>query len=138
MNKLVQEKYQSDYPNPADKDPGPWASAASARRSKRELQTRASSGLYESYGSGLNDLAPGMAIDRQNLSDIPEMRTVTGGTDDVTDNPSGGDWGKGYVPLKMRPTDDQFTREHNDAFYDEITVDGQTGFLERNNVLDRS
>jgi len=115
-----------------------WASDASAR-TRKGLQTRhEESGKYQSYGYRMNYLPPGEVIESQAVKDIPSMRTVTGGTDDVTDNPAGGDFTRGFVPLRMSPTEDMYTREHQDAFYDEITVDGVTGFLERNNVLDRS
>jgi len=83
-------------------------------------------------------LPPGDVIESQEIRDINPQRLVTGGTDDVTDNPSGGDFVKGFVKLEMSPTEDLWTREHNDAFYDEVKVDGVTGFLERNNYLDRS
>jgi hypothetical protein len=137
MSRIVQEKYQVDEANPADKDPGPWKSDKSAR-TRRNLQGRTIKGLYKTHGYDLNKLPPGMNIQDQEVSEINEMRTVTAGTDDVTDNPSGNDFRKGFVSLPMRPTDDMYTREHNDAFYDEVTVDGQTGYLERNNMLDRS
>ena len=39
---------------------------------------------------------------------------------------------KGFDRKKLLQTDDQYTREHNDAFYDDVG-----GFVERNNVLDR-
>jgi hypothetical protein len=40
---------------------------------------------------------------------------------------------KGYDKKKLLQTDDVYTREHNDAFYDDVG-----GFVERNNYLDRS
>ena len=43
----------------------------------------------------------------------------------------------GFDRKKLLPTDDMYTREHNDAFYDTVTVDGDEGFVERNNYLDR-
>lgn len=41
--------------------------------------------------------------------------------------------GNGYSKLPMSPTEDMWTNEHQDAFYDDVG-----GFCERNNVLDRS
>ena len=79
-----------------------------------------------------------MDLDDQSVREVNSMRLITAGTDDVTDNPKGQDFVKGYVSLELKPTDDQWTREHQDAFYDEITVDGVTAFNERNNYLDRS
>jgi hypothetical protein len=37
----------------------------------------------------------------------------------------------------MRATDDEYSNAHVDAFYAEMDVDGEVGFVERNNTLDR-
>lgn len=55
----------------------------------------------------------------------------------VTDDCSVKAFREGFDRKPLRPTDDQYTREHNDAFYDTVTVDGVEGFVERNNMLDR-
>jgi hypothetical protein len=55
----------------------------------------------------------------------------------VTDDVTAGSLKTGFDRKECCPTDDQYTREHNDAFYDEVHVDGVTGFVERNNYLDR-
>jgi hypothetical protein len=39
---------------------------------------------------------------------------------------------KGFDKKELLQTDDAYTREHNDAFYDDVG-----GFVERNNYLDR-
>jgi len=39
---------------------------------------------------------------------------------------------KGFDKKALLQTDDAYTREHNDAFYDDVG-----GFVERNNYLDR-
>jgi len=44
---------------------------------------------------------------------------------------------QGFDRKALKPTDDMYTREHNDAFYDTVEVDGVEGFVERNNYLDR-
>jgi hypothetical protein len=136
VSKVVQEKFQVNEPlrEPRSHE---WTSDSSAR-TRKGLQTRHDSGVYNSYRADLNCLPPGMDMDHQEVREINPMRTVTGGTDDVTDNPKGRDFSKGYVSLDLRPTDDMYTREHQDAFYDDVTVDGVTGYLERNNMLDRS
>ena len=137
MSKIVQEKFEIREPNPSDKDQGPWASDASAR-TRKGLQQRHDSGKYQSYRADLNMLPPGMNIDEQQVREINSMRTVTGGTDDVTDNPVGSNFSKGYVGLKMKGTDDLYTNEHVDVFYNSVEVDGVEGYLERGNVLDRN
>ena len=136
MSKVVQEKFQTVQ----ELKPAPshsWASDSSAR-TRKGLQQRHDDGKYQTYRADLNQLPPGMDLDDQSVREVNSMRLITAGTDDVTDNPKGQDFVKGYVSLELKPTDDQWTREHQDAFYDEITVDGVTAFNERNNYLDRS
>lgn len=43
----------------------------------------------------------------------------------------------GFDRKLMLATDDMSAGEHQDAFYGEIEVDGDVGFAERNNTLDR-
>jgi len=44
----------------------------------------------------------------------------------------------GFHRREMKATDDQYGGEHVDLFYGEATnEDGETGFVERNNYLDR-
>jgi hypothetical protein len=85
-----------------------------------------------------NGLPPGSDVRDQEMADIRKMRSVVGGTDDVTDNPKGQDFVKGFVDITMHPVDDMYTNEHIDTFYSEAKVDGKVGFLERGNVLDRN
>lgn len=45
---------------------------------------------------------------------------------------------KGFKLHKVGPLDDEYTNQHNPEFYEEITsAEGVTGFLERQNYLDR-
>ncbi len=85
----------------------------------------------------LGSLPPGMDIEAQEFSDQRRIPLVMGGETDISRDWNPAAVRHGYTHLQMRPTDDMYTREHNDAFYDEVTVDGVTGFLERNNMLDR-
>lgn len=140
MSKVVQEKFQVNEPLRGPQD-HTWASDASARRSKSELRTRSTAGRYETYGSGLNDLPPGSNIERQNLADIdpqPMSSGNMGNGDQVTTDVTPESARTGFDRKSLRPTDDMYTREHHDAFYDSIVVDGVEGFVERNNTLDRS
>ena len=102
------------------------------------MQQRHDDGKYQTYRADLNQLPPGMNIDDQSVREINPMRTVTGGTDDVTDNPQGKDFVKGYVGMHMRGTDDMYSNEHVDVFYSSVEVDGVEGYLERGNTLDRN
>jgi hypothetical protein len=139
MSRIVQEKFEVRAPR-SEPSERAWASDASAR-TRKGLQTRAGdNGRYESYeGDGLQCLPPGMNMDDQEHADLPtpreagEMGTGSQATSDVNRTSIR----KGFDRKPMSPTDDMYTREHNDAFYDEVTVDGDTGFVERNNYLDR-
>jgi len=121
---IVQEKFQVEFPEPSQNET--WVSDKSARVAK-------------SPAGMLNRLPPGSDITDQDESYQPAFRQAfSGGSDnDVTPDNDSQSLKQGFSRKKMRGTDDMYTREHNDAFYDEITVDGQTGFVERNNVLDR-
>lgn len=139
MSRIVQEKFEIRPPQkPEGVEGSGWVSDASAR-DRNGLTTRNSySGRYQGR-NGYNDLPPGSNIEDQHCRDIHEMPeaggrgTGTQATDDV--NPSS--LREGFDRKAMRPTDDMYTREHNDAFYDSVEVDGVEGFVERNNYLDR-
>lgn len=124
MSKIVQEKFQVDYPPAKDNGYHEWTTDKSARRTR-------------GAGRDLNELPPGMNIGRQKNSDQREQGLVMSGESDVSQDWNAEAVKNGFTRRTLRPTDDMYTREHNDAFYDEVTVDGVTGFLERNNMLDR-
>lgn len=139
MSRIVQEKFEVRSPQkPEGTEGGGWASDASAR-DRNGLTTRnTGSGQYQGRG-GYNCLPPGTNIEDQEVRDIPSegeaggRGTGTQATEDVTSE----SLREGFDRKVMRPTDDMYTREHNDAFYDTVEVEGVTGFVERNNYLDR-
>lgn len=124
MAGILQEKFQVDLP-PAAPEEHTWRSDGSARTKK---------GVS---GQDSVVLPPGQNIDRQRLPPKDNLPLVMGGETDVSRDFNPEACRNGYKRLQARPTDDEYTRAHQDAFYDEITVDGETGFAERNNVLDR-
>lgn len=145
---IVQEKFQVTIPHESMTE-NTWVDDKSARVKKgtpgREGR---SGGDYDSKSMdnavNYNSLPPGMDLEDQEMSDQRKCNySLSGGfpegknAGDVTQDISAMAFKKGFTQHDMRPTDDQYTREHNDAFYDEIKVDGVTGFVERNNVLDR-
>jgi hypothetical protein len=139
MSRILQEKFEVRYPQSQNGQSG-WTTDASARRSKGGYRTRSTAGIYEGVGKALNDLPPGMDIDSQNLADIPSQPMSMGNLgngDQVTTDVTEESLRMGYDRKKLLATDDAYTREHNDSFYDEPVVDGETGFIERNNMLDR-
>jgi hypothetical protein len=114
-------------------------SDASAR-TRHGLQTRGGAGQYESFsGDAYNCLPPGSNIADQEVTYQPGMSYggSLGSGSQITDDVTAQSLREGFSRKQMRPTDDMYTREHNDAFYDSIEVDGVEGFVERNNMLDR-
>jgi hypothetical protein len=128
VSKIVQEKFQVNEPLRPKRDHR-WASDKSARRES------APSGL----GAMFNRLPPGMNIEDQEVRDInsQDMASTLGVASDRTVDVTAKSLREGFDRKRLRPTDDMYTREHNDAFYDTVVVDGVEGYLERNNMLDR-
>lgn len=130
---LLQEKFQTVAPQ-EKRGVTEWVSSGSARRAKSPYpQHVTDSGLT---GTVLNCLPPGDNIGDQYFADQPAMPRVMSGEGDVT--PTTRDhFSKGYKRFDVKPTDDAYTAEHVDTFYGEAVSDGQTGFVERGNLLDR-
>lgn len=124
---IIQEKFQTVLPSQPDGD-NKWKSFKSAEAKK---------GIPSGNNAFFNTLPPGMDIEDAEIADIRQQPLHLAGEGDVSGDTNRGALRKGFTRREMRPTDDEFTRQHNDAFYDECTVDGQTGYLERNNMLDR-
>lgn len=140
---IVQEKNQKEFLPVQDDGSNEWATEKSARAKKGTPGRVGMNGgdwASKSMNNAVayNTLPPGSDNTDQEMADIRQMRTVTAGTDDVTDNPKGHDFVQGFVDVTMSPTDDMWTNEHVDAFYGEGKSDGKVGFLERNNMLDRN
>jgi len=147
MSRIVQEKFETRPARRAEGEEGTgWVSDRSARRSKRDIAREAPNEDGHGRGRGNNtvfyqSLPPGEDIEDQEVFDSrgePKMArggrgTGTQATVDVTRE----SLRTGFDRKAMRPTDDMYTREHNDAFYDSVEVDGVEGFVERNNYLDR-
>lgn len=148
MPKVVQEKFQVTYPdyNSGAEDDHGWVTSVEARTKKglpgHEGQP---GGDYNSRFMNnhmfLNSLPPGMDIEDQELADTRQMGINVAGNmptalaqGDLTNREvNATSLVKGYDKKKLLQTDDIYTREHNDAFYDDVG-----GFVERNNYLDRS
>lgn len=61
-----------------------------------------------------------------------------GGDTDVTGDVEPASLEKGFKRRELKATDDQYGGEHIDLFYGEaVSEDGEVGFVERNNYLDR-
>jgi hypothetical protein len=123
MRNLMQEKFQTTLPEPPAGS-NEWVPDSSARKAK-------------AAPADLNQLPPGSDIERQDFADATRAPRTMSGETDVSK-----DWNreavqKGYKRLGMKPTDDAYTDEHVAPFYSSRIVDGDEGFVENNNVLDR-
>jgi len=149
MSKIVQEKFQACLPDPHEDGENQWISDKQAR-AKKMMPGREGLALGDPASRPMNNAAffnalpPGMDIEDQEVVDIRRMGFTTAGNDpqgdavgDVTQDLNARSARTGFDRKRMRPTDDEYSNEHVDAFYGEATVDGETGFLERNNNLDR-
>lgn len=153
MAGILQEKFQVDNPQQSNDDAEDrgWISDKAARAKKdmpgfegRQGHLGAKGANAGDHASRLSDkaalfnsLPPGTDIEDQEVTDQRTVPIVMSGQSDVSK-----DWNEqaqkaGFTRRQMRATDDEYSNAHVDAFYDEVKVDGEVGFTERNNVLDR-
>ena len=92
----------------------------------------------------LNYMPPGMFIDNQEpmVTERP-YSYVPAGESDVSNRVSPKMMKDGFLPNQMSPIDDMYNNEHVEEFYGEAKGEDDagnkyTGFLERNNYLDRN
>lgn len=86
----------------------------------------------------LNRMPPGMGIENQTSIQIENIPLVMSGENDVSGDVNPASFKDGFKVIGMKGTDDQYTGEHVDHFYGEaVGDDGNVGFIERNNYLDR-
>lgn len=147
MPKIVQEKFQVTYPDYHSKaeDQHGWIEDQLARAKKMMPGREGVPGgdgesRFMNNAAFFNVLPPGMDIEDQEVSDIRQMGISFNGNMPI--GPATGDLTNrevnvtslrnGFDKKKLLQTDDEYTREHNDAFYDDVG-----GFVERNNYLDR-
>jgi hypothetical protein len=134
MSRIVQEKQEILEPYEDNDDAhGGWVSDASARRGKDRISST----------TLLNSMPPGSNIANQERRTIRPMGTNLAGRrgrdrlaqGDRTQDINRRSLLDGFDRKPMAPTDG--TTEHGDMFYGEAEVDGDVGFAERNNTLDR-
>lgn len=130
MRRLVQEKLQYTVTDESGDDAfSGWASHKSARKTK---------GTPSGVDAQFNHLPPGMRNTSQENADIREQKISRGNLgqgDQFTADVSAESLRAGFSKKPLSPTDGALAE--SGGFYDEISVDGKTGFLERRNVLDR-
>lgn len=143
MPGILQEKFQVDNPQQGNDDASSgWLTDKSARVKKGTPGREGRPGgdhASQHMNNAVNyaSLPPGMEIEDQEMTDQRQFATTMGGESDVSKDWNAEAVKKGFKRLPMRATDDEYSNAHVDAFYDEMDVDGEIGFTERNNVLDR-
>lgn len=146
MPKVVQEKFQVNYPRKQEVATGEsWATDKSARAKKMQPGREGRPGgdsdsRFMNNAVFFNSLPPGMDIEDQEVTDQRKFNHSLAGN--FAEGHNAGDLTnaeltaeslrKGFSKKRLLQTDDEYTREHNDAFYDDVG-----GFVERNNMLDR-
>ena len=140
---LLAEKFQVTA-DEAPKDSNSWANFESVRTNSRPVETETYTGLYTTVRDPkMNYLPPGMDITNQDLTFQPEMPLSMAGQTDESNAVTQKNVRKGWIKRDFSPVEDMYTNEHVEEFYGEATGkddggDKVTGFLERNNYLDRN
>lgn len=146
---LSQEKFQVTA-EPRKKRDHQWATFESQRRviseDTRSYDTSEAKkrtvigGINAAFSAPItNRMPPGQEIMDQKLA--PSFNVRDGGLAGSTDESNSVNAAmlkKGFQHQNMRPEDEMYNNEHVELFYGEATVDGVTGFVERNNMLDRN
>jgi hypothetical protein len=153
---LLQEKFQRTAKIPNDDDGNSWIKTNEEFQSRvRKVYEPVYSEHYESSKVGAPDIAsfddaklnympPGMFIDNNNPSPTERpYKYVAAGQSDVSNRVSPKMMKDGFLPNQMSPVDDMYNNEHVEEFYGEAKGEDDagnkiTGFLERNNYLDRN
>lgn len=150
MAGIMQEKFQVDNPQQPNDDSkslgGAWITDRAARAKKMMPGREGVPGddgdsRFVNNAVLFNGLPPGMDVEDQEVTDQRQMQVRTledyGDVSDALLKRQPHNLQRGFSRLQMRATDDEYSKAHVDAFYDEINVDGEIGFTERNNMLDR-
>lgn len=151
----LQEKFQASFPYKGE-DGENWASVQSQRRPSRENGGYASHSIPNHVQNQSNRMiakvaASAAAQDPPTWTDMQEstlkqdggMRMSTAGdTDQSKQVMTRNALRDGFTYIGMSGTDDQYTGENMDHFYGEAVGNDDagnrvTGFVERNNYLDR-
>ena len=146
---LSQEKFQvtAERPKRSDRE---WSTFESQRRvitedtrgydTSEAKKRTVLGGIKAAFTAPItNRMPPGMDIENQKLAPPATVRDggLAGSTDE-SNSVNAAMLKKGFQHQNMRPEDEMFNNEHVELFYGEAEVDGVTGFVERNNYLDRN
>lgn len=142
MTRIVQEKFQVRPAQPHSEEEAGWVSQK-APNVKKDIRGRVGRAGGDQASKAMNNaefvqsLPPGQDLEDQEFTDQRQFKISMGGTTDVSKDYNETAVKQGFTRKKLATTDDEYTGEHADIFYGEITVDGDTGFVERANLLDR-
>ena len=143
---IVQEKFQVNLPHDPEVEERRqgWVTDQEARTKKNTPGREGRPGgdvnsRYMNNAMFTLSLPPGTDLEDQEFVDCRQMGLNLSGNHptalaqgDVSQDLKGEALRLGFDKKKLLQTDDEYTREHNDAFYDDVG-----GFVERNNMLDR-
>lgn len=151
---LLQEKFQRTVTDPQTDGGNSWGSFKNARRTSAipEGRVDTSEAKKRNVIGGIdaaidypksNRMPPGQEINDQYSRPGKDMPYVAAGATDVSNSVNGSMLKKGFQRQDMKGTDDMYTNEHTEEFYGEAKGEDDagnkyTGFLERNNYLDRN
>lgn len=143
---ILQEKFQRTMQRPAE-EPKAWTTPKAVRRVVvQESQhyapigdKAAAAGKQAEFDAPrTNRMPPGQEIMDQVQSRQYEQPYSNAGATDESNSVNAAMLIKGYQRQQMRPEDEMYNDEHEELFYGTAEVDGDVGFVERNNYLDRT
>lgn len=134
----LQEKFQSTMPPKPEKD-HEWRTFSSARSTGEAGFAHSNNkDATADITMKTNFMPPGMDISNQRNKRIQNMPLSMAGETDVSNDTNPASFAKGFKRRDMGNTDDQYTGEHQDLFYGSAEdEEGNVGFVERNNYMDR-
>ena len=136
----LQEKFEVMLPAAPKEDDGKAGVDFKAARNTGQTGRlhRNNTTSAEDVGGKFNFHSPGTDIGDQERSTQNQMPLSMAGATDVSDHVNPETFKMGFKRHPMAGCSDEYSGEHIDLFYGEaIGDDGNEGFCERNNYLDR-
>lgn len=136
----LQEKFQiTSRQNSTGEADGHWVTDKQARHTGESGRLhKNNTRSADEVGGKFNMLPPGMDINDQARRTIEDMPRSLAGASDVSADTNPKALREGYKRHSLGGADDQYSGEHVDHFYGEaVGDDGNPGFVERNNYMDR-
>lgn len=126
------EKFQITIPPKKEEAADKWVSAETTRNLP-PMRNKVQDGVPCNEGDQKFNILPPLQI-----ASVEHSAFGYGGNTDVSGGLEPNTFKAGFFRREMKATDDQYGGEHIDLFYGEaVDEDGNRGFVERNNYLDR-